>query len=150
MGAGRGEEAERLYYDALVTHPWHGRAARALARIAFDREDHGDRALVWARWAARFNEGEEVSASAMLLGETSLARQEFEDALVAFAVVGEMGSADDPRLAMLIAEALVGLGRVEEALRVLDSARDSGEPTARDEVSEMFRELSGRMDGGDK
>ncbi len=76
---GRIDEAAALYREALIEHPWHGRAARALARIALDRGDHGDQALVWARWAARFNEGEVAAASA-ILAEMHLARGELEEA----------------------------------------------------------------------
>lgn len=76
---GRIDEAAALYREALIEHPWHGRAARALARIALDRGDHGDQALVWARWAARFNEGE-VAASSAILAEMHRARGELEEA----------------------------------------------------------------------
>jgi tetratricopeptide (TPR) repeat protein len=144
IGAGRIEEAEGLYHEALVTHPWHGRAARALARIALDREVYDDQAVIWARWSARFNEGESVSAAAALLAEMRLARKEFEEARVALVVASEASEGPDARLAYLRARALEGLGRREQAIASLVEALEVGPFPEREEAMAMLADLRGR------
>ncbi len=148
LGAGDRSEAERLYYEALVTHPWSGRAARILARLALEREDFGDQSIVWARWAARFNEGEEVPATAILLAELRLAREEYEEAKTALRVAQESGAEDDPRSRYLMARALVGLGQPEEARLNLEAALDREDFPEREQAAELLREVSLRVEGG--
>ena len=148
LGSGDRSEAERLYYEALVTHPWSGRAARVLARLALERQDFGDQSIVWARWAARFNEGEEVPETAILLAELRLAREEYEEARTALRVATESGAEDDARSRYLMARALVGLGQVEEARLNLEAALDREDFPEREQAAELLREVGLRVEGG--
>jgi tetratricopeptide (TPR) repeat protein len=146
--AGRLDEAEPLYYEALVTHPWSGRAARALARMAFERGDLSDESVVWARWAARFNEGEEVPETATLLAEMRLGRAEFEEARIALLVAREAKGGDDPRGAYLMARALVGLKREEEARLSLSQALEGEDFAEREEALKLARQLDAGIRAG--
>ena len=143
--AGRRDEAEGRYRKALVEHPWHGRAARALARIGFERGDLGDQTLVWARWAARFNEGETAGAATLLAG-IRLARGEPSEAATALAVAMESGTGADPRLYYLMGRALIELDdRARAALAIEDALRLGDFPEAH-EARELLTQLRSGVD----
>ncbi len=145
MGAGRDEESERRYRKALVEHPWHGRAARALARIGFDRGDFGEQTLVWARWAARFNEGD-PDAGASLLAELRLARAEPGEAAAAIAAAIESGAQSDPRLLYLMGRALIELGDTTRAAEAIDDALRLGDFTEASEARDLLSQLRSGVD----
>ncbi|MCP4907531.1 MAG: tetratricopeptide repeat protein [bacterium] len=139
------EEAERRYRRALVEHPWHSRAARALARIGFERDDFGEQTLVWARWAARFNEGDPASG-ASLLAELRLARSEPREAAAAIAVAIESTASVDPRLSFLMGRALVELGERNRAAEAFEEALRVGDFPEAGEARDMLAALRSEVD----
>lgn len=125
LQAGRSEEARERYRKILHFHPWHGRSAEQLARIAFESGDSSDETLTYARWGARFNDGDAEEA-ALLLAEVRMARSEFRQALPPLAVAIETAATPSARAHFLLGAAQAELGDSQTAIETLEQALEIG------------------------
>jgi tetratricopeptide (TPR) repeat protein len=120
--SGADAEARSRLEALLRAHPWHGDSAYQLARWALQRGETDARALDYAERAARFRPGTE---GVELLGRISLARTEYERAIVALRHIVETEESA-PSANYYLGQALAGAGDTEGARAAYRAALDAG------------------------
>jgi predicted Zn-dependent protease len=143
--AERFEEAESRLRELLIRHPWHGRAALMLVNLVRDQGEVDEWTYQMARRAAHFIAISGPS-SLLLLGELDLERGNFELAAASLASAIKL-KYRVPESQYRLAQALVGLERIDEARELLELALASKELEQPLVVSALLEELKVKEQG---
>jgi tetratricopeptide (TPR) repeat protein len=129
----------QAYYNLALLHQRAGREDLALAAMARFQELKAEEEALW-------QEGHRLS-DVRIRGENAAARGELEEAIAAFTELVKTRTEETPADTVLLGEALLAAGRIDEAERAFESARTQ---TAKDAAAleGLSRVAAARGDSG--